>query len=113
MSIVRKRLFQLISLAFAIAAAWHLVALIVPIDPSSPAWRHALFVAINLALVAGMLRRPRWFAIAFGALVLQQSWSHGRSLVAHARAGNLDAVSLFVLVALPTVLALLLSERRE
>jgi hypothetical protein len=107
----RARLFLLFALGFAGAAAFHAVAVVARID-ATPRWRHGLFVAIDLALAGLMIRRPRWFVWVFALLLVQQAWSHGTSLVAHARAGGVDVASVVTLVALPVVLILLIVDAR-
>ncbi len=108
-----RLVFRLVALGFGVAAAFHALAVFAPIDPSSPRWRHALFVAINVGIAAGMLRRPRWFAWVFGVLVAQQAWSHGRAFIASAQAGSLDVNSIVVLIGLPIVLVVLLADRKR
>lgn len=56
----------------------HVRALIDPAaDPDSPAWRHGLFVGINLIAVAGFILRPWFFLPALVVLAIQQGSSHG------------------------------------
>jgi hypothetical protein len=107
--------FALAIAAFLAGAAWHVAAILSPaLAPTSPAWRHGLFVAVNLALAAGFARRPRWLVFPFAALVLQQVVSHGGDLVEAWRAeGRVDWPSAIVLVAMPALLALLVIDRRE
>ncbi len=105
-------LFLALALAFAGAAAFHAAAIAWPgIAEPSPDWRHALFVGINLALAAGLLARPRWFAFVFAAFTLQQLYSHGSQgwRVWHLE-HRLDWASLIVVVALPPVLVMLWRE---
>ena len=112
---MRKQVFVVLSVGFAAAAVFHAVAIFAPgIDVPSPAWRHALFVAINLAVAAGVLLRPRGFAFAFAALTAQQVYSHGVTLVlAWRREGRVDWPSVVVLVAMPLVLVLLVRARQR
>jgi hypothetical protein len=107
----RERVFLLFAVGFAGAAVFHAVAMVSAIDPSSPRWRHGLFVAIDFALAVSMIRRPRWFVWVFAVLLVQQAWSHGTSLVAHAKAGSVDVPSIVTLLALPIVLVLLVRDR--
>jgi hypothetical protein len=100
---------QVVAAGFAIAALYHAAALAWPeLAESSPPWRHALFVAINGAMAAGMLLRPRAFTAIFAALVVQQIVSHGsRALSVWRTEGRVDWPSAIVLVAVPIALALL------
>ncbi|MGZ3422605.1 MAG: hypothetical protein ACXWUG_00195 [Polyangiales bacterium] len=109
---MRGRIFVILAIGFAAAAAFHAVAMLVPID-TTPRWRHALFVAIDLALAALMVRRPPWFPWVFALLVMQQAYSHGTSLVAHAKAGTVDVPSVVTLIALPIALVLLVRDRAK
>jgi hypothetical protein len=55
--------------SFVLSAAFHVAAVAAPsVDPSAPAWRHALFVAINVACAVGFgrPRPPRSFVPALG-----------------------------------------------
>lgn len=108
------RVFQLLAAGFAVAALFHLAALIAPgLGDSSPPWRHLLFAAINVAAAVGMLRRPRGFAIAFAILCAQQIYSHGTALVAAWRVEHrMDWASAIVLVTMPIALALLVRDAR-
>jgi hypothetical protein len=110
-----RLIFLVITAAFALAAAFHLVALVTPdIAEPSPPWRHLLFAATNGAVAVGMLRRPRLFVLAFALLTVQQVASHGMyawSMWAHE--GRVDWASAVVLVSMPSVLALLIFDARQ
>jgi hypothetical protein len=110
-----RPVFVALAVGFAAAAVFHAVAIFSPgIDVPSPAWRHALFVTINVAVAAGMLVRPRGFALAFAALTAQQLYSHGVTLVgAWRREARVDWPSVVVLVAMPLVLVLLAFARHS
>src|SRR6185312_10756746 len=86
---------------FAVSAAYHAVALARPgFGEPSPAWRHALFVAVNLAFAAGFARPPRWFVLPVALLAVQQLASHGAYALGvwHAER-RVDWASVGVLVA--------------
>jgi hypothetical protein len=112
---VRPRpVFVAFAAGFVVAAGFHVVALAAPgVDIPTPAWRHALFVAINLGAAAGMIFRPRGFALAFAVLTAQQLYSHGRTLVSALAEGRVDWPSVAVLVAMPVALVLLARERQS
>lgn len=102
------RALDAIAAACLAIAAYHVAcALVPPLDPTSSPARHAAFVAINVGLAAGFRARPPWFRWVFAGVVLQQLMSHGTLLVTSARAGAVDVPSLFVVVAAPAALALL------
>jgi hypothetical protein len=109
-----RRGFVVVAAFFGVAAAFHLLALFRPdLAPPSPPWRHALFVAINAAVAAGVLWRPRGFVVAFACLTAQQLYSHG-AYAAHVwqEDGRVDWASVLVLAAMPAILALLIADAR-
>ncbi|HKU42506.1 MAG TPA: DMT family transporter, partial [Polyangiales bacterium] len=75
-----KRLSYALLIPFLAAATFHAAALVWPsLSEPVPAWRHALFIAINAALALGLWIRPPWFAAVFLLFTLQQLASHGAS----------------------------------
>lgn len=69
-----------VSMAFVVAAGFHALALAWPaLAEPEPAWRHGLFIAINIALAVGVWFRPPWFAAMFLVVTAQQLVSHGAS----------------------------------
>jgi hypothetical protein len=110
-----RLIFAVITAAFALAAAFHLVALMTPdIAEPSPPWRHLLFAATNGAVAVGMIRRPKLFVVAFALLTMQQVVSHGiyaSSLWERER--RVDWASAVVLVSMPSVLALLIFDAKR
>lgn len=105
-----KTVFALLAIGFFAAASFHAVAIFAPgIGPPSPAWRHALFVLVNVSVGLGMLRRPRWFPPLFGLLVAQQLVSHGLfSWEVWQTEHRIDWGSVVVFVFMPVTLVLLL-----
>jgi hypothetical protein len=113
------RVFRLASLGALVAAGIHLAALAVPAfgiaayPPTYPAWRHVLFVAINLTLAALFLRRPAWFVWAFAVLTAQVIYSHGgAALASWQRDGRIRWIDAVALVAVPLALGLLVTDYR-
>ena len=113
------RAFLVLTLSFVASAIFHVVAIVVPsVDPSAPTWRHALFIAINLACAAGFAFRPSgrpapWFVAAFGVLVAQQLFSHGTTLWNEwMGAHRIDVNSVFVLIVMPLALGMLIRALR-
>jgi hypothetical protein len=106
--------FQAVAVAFLLASAYHAWRILVPVAVGSSPARHALFVAIDLGCAVGLWKRPRWFAWGFGVLVAQQLFSHGGAAM-RAWSGRhaIDAVSLAIVVLLPTVWAAMLREPRR
>lgn len=83
---LRRVLLRAPAVLFVLGATFHAIALARPDfgDPS-PAWRHALFLAINAAFAVGFWRRPSWLPWAYLPLALQQTWSHGVDIVRSAQ----------------------------
>ncbi len=97
------------ALLFVVAAVVHLAHILSPVagDASGPV-RHAVFVAINLVVAAGLWRRPQALLIVFGALVVQQVLSHGAAAyAAWAEHHEVDLASLGIVVMLPLTWAVL------
>jgi hypothetical protein len=104
-----RRVFAILAVGFLAGALYHAVALVdtARAEPAPP-WRHALFVAVNLAAAGGVLARPRFFVWLFAALTAQQVYGHGTYGWRVWRAeGRVDWASVVVLVAMPLVLGLL------
>jgi hypothetical protein len=110
----RRLAFQALVVVFGAAALYHVTAIFDPtMDPASPAWRHALFVGLNLACAAGFATRPPPFVPLFALLVVQQLLSHGADAW-HAwhEGGRVDVTSFGVVVLMPFALVLLELDRR-
>ncbi len=107
--------FGALAVVFAGVAAFHALALVRPdLAPSSPPWRHALFVAVDTAAAAGIAERPRGFVFAFAALVVQQLVSHGTAAWGvWAEERRIDVVSLLVVIGMPAALLALAIDSRE
>ena len=110
----RRVAFALLTLIFGAAALFHLLAIFdTSLDDSSPTWRHALFVGMNVACCAGFSIRPPPFVYLFGLLVVQQLGSHGlQAWRIWQIEQRFDWTSFGVLLVMPVALALLIAERR-
>lgn len=99
----RVHLFRAAAAAFVVTAVLH-AARAFDTEPE----RHALFVAINLACAAGVLRRPRWSPLPFALLVLQQLGSHGGRAWSAVQAGGAPGgEDVAVVIFMPALLGLL------
>ena len=76
---VRSNLFRMFALVLFLTAVYHFVAVFYIMN-DLPAWRHLLFVGIDLFCVYGALYRPTYFLYFVGALVIQQFYTHGNLL---------------------------------
>jgi hypothetical protein len=106
----RKTLFRIFAFLGCCAALYHLTGVFYDID-ATPLWRHLLFVAVNLFCVYGILRRPAYFTWLFGALLVQQYYSHGRYLIKlWSEQHRVHWLSVAVLTLLPLVLLCLVDD---
>jgi hypothetical protein len=109
------RVYQLVrivsGLILAGTAAWHVTR---ALAGDGSVLRHWLFVAINAALAALLVWRPRWAFYPTIALTVQQLASHGLDLSnSFAGTASLDKVSLAVCLFFPTLATILYLEREE
>jgi hypothetical protein len=109
----RQLFFRACSLLAIIAAIYHAIGMFYPIN-ASPPWRHAIFVGVCLFCAYGFENRPRYFIYVFGALVVQQFFSHGSYLIGQWNdAHKIHWISVALLVVLPVIFFNLLAENRE
>jgi hypothetical protein len=107
-------IFRFIAPAFVAGGIFHLVGFIRPdlVEPV-PQWYHFLFVLVNLALAAMVLRRPRWFIPVFVLYMVQQYVEHLPRLIDLWREQHrFDWAGFAALVFVPFVFALLLRDAR-
>ena len=104
----REGVFVGSAILFIGAGLYHLYGLIASLaDPRLAAF-HAAFVVIDPVTAYLLLRRPDWFTYAFAALTVQQIYSHAlEALTAWRAATEIDYVSLFIIVFMPSLLALI------
>jgi hypothetical protein len=77
-------------------------------------WRHAIFFLVDLISAWFLLRRPRWFVVAFGALTLETLYGHGtHAWMMWHRNAQIDWLSIGVLIVVPMTLALLIEDAME
>ncbi len=86
-----------------LAVAWHGAALLIPSFAARhypvgyPAWRHGVFIAINLAFSWLFLARPPWLIWPYSLLVMQILAGHGASVVnLWRRDAHMDWISVLV-----------------
>jgi len=100
--------FKTISLLFAGAAVFHVLGLVAPewVAPE-PRWRHACYFGLDTLNAVFILRRPAWQVVLLWAIATDQFWSHGETAYrAWIRNGQIDWISLGVLIFMPCVLFL-------
>jgi len=110
----REVVFQIAAVAAAIAAAFHLAAILsesvarLEYEATYPLWRHVLFIAIDSALVLLFLRRPSWFVWVFTALTIQILTGHGRGAWRiWTNEHRIDWISVAVSIGAPLILVVL------
>ena len=113
-------MFRLLAAGFAVAALYHVAALVIPAfarlayPPAYPALRHIVFVAIDAALASLFLSRPRWLIWPYAILTVQVLQGHGVRLWQTWEQERgiqwIDAITVFGTL---LGLALLVADRRE
>ena len=102
-------LFVIAAIPFAGAALFHLYGLVTSLGDMKLAAFHGAFVVVDPVTAFLLLRRPNWFPYAFAVLTVQQVYSHGMdALNAWRDTGSVDFVSLFIVIFMPALLALLI-----
>jgi len=116
----REAVFRGCAVLALAAAAFHAAAIASPgiarieYDATYPAWRHLLFIVIDITVAWLLLRRPRWFVWAFLVLTLQVLSGHGRGAWHHwVEQREVDWISVGVSLAAPAILLLLIIDRRR
>ena len=109
---IRNILFLVFAVLTVLIAAYHFLAIFNKFD-NSPAWRHFLFVGINLFCTYGVLKRPKYFVYFVAILLVQQYYSHGAYLVnLWLEKGQIHLQSVFVLLLFPIALICLNEDRK-
>jgi hypothetical protein len=104
----REIVFAVSAVLFIGAGAYHLYGLIASLDDPGLAAFHAAFVVVDPITAYLLLRRPAWLSYAFGVLTVQQIYSHGlEALAAWRTMAVVDYVSLFIIVFMPSLFALI------
>lgn len=100
------------TILFIVVAVYHLVGIFIPIN-DSPVWRHALFIVINLYCVYGLHHISKFFVAFFGIFTIQQSYSHGTSILQYCKEGRIDYLSIGVIVLSGLLLYLMITNKIE
>jgi hypothetical protein len=115
-----QRLFRLASVALLAAALFHAASVAFPAvarleyGPDYPAWRHLLFIGIDVTCAWLFRARPEWFVWAYGLLAAQQIYSHGAGAARlWALERRVDWMSAIVVLGAPLLLAALVIDRRR
>ena len=107
----RNILFVAFAGAALLAAVYHIKEIFYPTE-TTPAWRHALFVCINIICIYGVLKRPVWFTWFIGLLTLQQWYSHGSyAIKLWQQEHQIHWISIADIILLPLLFILLLVDR--
>jgi hypothetical protein len=110
---IRNILFIIFTvLAFA-ALVYHIAGAIQPFD-KTPAWRHILFVGINIICIYGLTKRPKWFIWFVLVLTLQQWYSHGSYAIELWQQQHIiHWISVADILLLPLLLILLIADKKN
>ena len=113
---MNKKAFQILFIAFALLAfaalIYHIIGALKPFD-ATPAWRHSLFIVINIICMYGLFKRPVWFTWFWGILSLQQLYSHGSHFVRLLSENKFTWIDFGVLVLMPAIFILLLKDKKS
>jgi hypothetical protein len=113
---MNKKALQILFIAFALLAlaamVYHVIGAIKPFD-ATPAWRHSLFIGINIICIYGLLKRPVWFIWFWTLLTLQQLYSHGAHFVRLLSENKFTWIDFGVLVLMPVIFILLLIDKKS
>ena len=108
----RSILFILFAIVLISAAIYHLLRLIYKAD-DVPAWRHLLFVGIDLFCAYGALQRPKYFVYFIALFFMQQYYTHGTYLLHYwLEKKQIHWISVFDLLLLPIGLTCLIEDCR-
>jgi len=102
-------IYPVLSVAFGLAAIYHLAAFISPgFFPPCPAWRHLLFIVLNIVGLLLSIRRWIWFWIPFTLLTIQQMISHGSRAYEWWTLNNrIDMISIIIMLSMPVMAVVL------
>ncbi len=108
----REILFRIFAAVFLAAAAYHAAACLHPaFSLGGSSGRHAAFAVIDAMCALGLLCRPRWFVVVFGALTAETIWSHGkRAWILLETEQRFDWISLLAVLLVPCVLVFLVKD---
>ncbi|MBS1512446.1 MAG: hypothetical protein JST86_16500 [Bacteroidetes bacterium] len=107
----RDIVFKIFAALSVVVLLYHVAGTVQTID-DSPAWHHVIFVGVSTVCIYGLLKRPKWFIWFFGALTVQQLYSHGSHALQLLKEYKINTVDLAVALLLPLVFVLLLVDRR-
>jgi hypothetical protein len=112
---MNKKALQILFVAFSLLAfaamVFHIIGAIKPFD-ATPAWRHSLFIGINIICIYGLLKRPNWFVWFWAILTLQQLYSHGSHFLRLLSENKFTWIDFGVLVLMPAIFVLLLIDKK-
>ena len=105
------KIFYLYAFLAAIAGLYHVNLYFFP-AVSEASTRHLIFLAICTICVFGLIKRPKWFLYFFGALLLQQLYSHGSHLYTQWRLlHTINYIDLCIVVMMPVIFVSLIRNR--
>lgn len=107
--ISRESFFLVCRTITIIIGLYHANKFFFPTDGN--ALRHLVFVGINAIVVYGLWKRPIWFSYFFCALMLQQFYSHGGSVIVQWQTKHtVDWKSIAVISLMPIIFIALIKE---
>jgi hypothetical protein len=114
---MNKKGFNTIFILYAVVIffvmLYHFKGIFYP-SANTPAWRHALFVLINLICLYGLLKRPGWFIWFIAILTIQQWYSHGSYAIHLWRTQHIiHWISVADILLLPILIILLGTDKKN
>ena len=115
-----RQMFLAIAAIFVGGAVYHALALVNPAfnqwayPPTYPAWRHVVFIGINLTFAVLFVRRPRWLVWLHALLTVQILSGHGvEAWRAWGDRGDIEWIHLATVIFSLAVLGFLVADRRR
>jgi hypothetical protein len=114
--LMSKKALHIIFYAFTIisfiAMLYHIKGIFYP-TTLTPAWRHGIFVCINIICIYGVIKRPKWFIWFAVILTVQQWYSHGSYAIHLWQTENkIHWISVVDVILLPVLVWLLFLDRK-
>ncbi len=111
-SMNKKIIFNTAAVLLSIALIFHVKGFFYP-SPPTPAWRHGVFVLINITCIYGVLKRPGWFLWFVVSLTMQQWYSHGSYILEFWKLQHrVHWISVGAIVLMPVLFFVLLADRK-
>ncbi len=107
-----EQVFKLAAFLTFVTGTYHFIGIFYEVNSRTPA-HHVLFTVINAICIYGFIKRPKFFVFAFGALVVNQYYTHGGSLLRHWEAyQSINWIDFFIVLFAPIFFVYLVKDWR-